>query len=348
MPLISIIIPIYNVENYIRNTLLSIQAQTYSEFEVLMVDDGSADGTALICQEFAREDARFTYYYKENGGSSSARNYGLKRANGDYVAFVDSDDTLKPDYLQQLAEGCAKDDTCVVMSGIETLRGDTTFYTLSLPHKEWDGSAFQQYVLCREIPIFLFQSSCAKLYQREWVLENKILFDESVCVSEDSLFNIELLSKFEADDRVITLPYVGYQYRWDNENSIQRSARTFQKAKQGITANMQTLLIRKHLAEEHFPDDEKVQKGVRQAFASVAIYNAQDIETNGYSDEQRRELYDVYLDDIQTELGDELSSRPYSERKILTYTMTKNRKGIHRIYRLRALKKKFASFLPGK
>ena len=100
--LISVIVPIYNVENYLRMCLDSIQNQTYKNFECLLINDGSPDNSAEICREYAAKDSRFRYFEKENGGVSSARNLGIERSEGVYITFVDSDDWVEPDYLEVL------------------------------------------------------------------------------------------------------------------------------------------------------------------------------------------------------------------------------------------------------
>ena len=100
--LISIIVPVYNVEKYLRMCLDSIQNQTYQNFECLLINDGSPDNSADICREYVAKDARFRYFEKENGGSSSARNFGIERSTGVYLTFVDSDDWLEHDALDRL------------------------------------------------------------------------------------------------------------------------------------------------------------------------------------------------------------------------------------------------------
>ena len=100
--LISIIVPIYNVENYLRMCLDSIQNQTYQNFECLLINDGSPDNSPDICREYVAKDARFHYFEKENGGLSSARNFGIERSTGAYLTFVDSDDWLEHDALDRL------------------------------------------------------------------------------------------------------------------------------------------------------------------------------------------------------------------------------------------------------
>lgn len=94
---LSIIIPVYNNENYLRPALQSVLAQTYPDFEVLVIDDGSTDGSLAICREFAQKDKRLRVIQKENGGVSSARNRGLEEAAGQYIAFVDGDDCIDPE-----------------------------------------------------------------------------------------------------------------------------------------------------------------------------------------------------------------------------------------------------------
>lgn len=102
MPTISVIVPIYKVEPYLRQCVDSILGQTFRDFELILVDDGSPDGCPAICDEYAKMDSRVKVIHKENGGLSSARNVGLDVAKGEYIAFVDSDDWIHLEYLEQL------------------------------------------------------------------------------------------------------------------------------------------------------------------------------------------------------------------------------------------------------
>ena len=102
--LISIIVPIYNVEKYLQQCLDSILNQTYQNFECLLINDGSPDHSADICREYAVKDSRFKYFEKENGGLSDARNYGIIQSKGSYLTFVDSDDWLDSHYIETLYE----------------------------------------------------------------------------------------------------------------------------------------------------------------------------------------------------------------------------------------------------
>lgn len=102
--LISIVVPVYNVEQYLDTCMKSIVSQTYQNIEILLVDDGSPDNCGVICDGWAKEDARILSLHKDNGGLASARNYGLRYAHGEYVLFVDSDDWIEPDAVQQYAD----------------------------------------------------------------------------------------------------------------------------------------------------------------------------------------------------------------------------------------------------
>ncbi|MEG1637879.1 MAG: glycosyltransferase, partial [Cellulosilyticaceae bacterium] len=107
-PKISIIVPVYKVEQYLHKCIDSILAQTFTNFELILVDDGSPDQCGEICEEYARKDDRIVVIHKENGGLSSARNAGLDRAKGDYIGFVDSDDYIESDMYEILYNSCVK------------------------------------------------------------------------------------------------------------------------------------------------------------------------------------------------------------------------------------------------
>ena len=92
--MVSIIVPVYNAEEHLRRCVDSILVQTFSDFELLLIDDGSKDGSAAICDEYTIKDSRVRVFHKENGGGSSARNLGLDNAQGEWIAFVDSDDFI--------------------------------------------------------------------------------------------------------------------------------------------------------------------------------------------------------------------------------------------------------------
>lgn len=113
-PFLSIIVPIYNVETYLADCLDSILAQTFTDFEILLVDDGSTDGSGSLCDEYAAKDSRIWCFHKENGGHMSARQHGFQQAQGIYVAFVDSDDWISPVMYERMCAAAAEYDADVI------------------------------------------------------------------------------------------------------------------------------------------------------------------------------------------------------------------------------------------
>ena len=116
-PLISVIVPVYNTKAYLERCVSSIINQTYSNLEIILVNDGSTDGTGALCDELAETDPRIRVLHKENGGSSSARNLGISHANGAYLAFIDSDDYASPEMFERLAEGLRKSGAEIIQIG---------------------------------------------------------------------------------------------------------------------------------------------------------------------------------------------------------------------------------------
>ena len=125
--MISIIIPVYNVENYLKECLDSVANQTYSDFEAILVDDGSTDSSGAICDEYAHCDSRFKVFHKVNNGPSSARNYGLDRAKGDYFVFVDSDDVLSYNALEVCLKVLTDNNLDAVFSPLKQFRDKTSY-----------------------------------------------------------------------------------------------------------------------------------------------------------------------------------------------------------------------------
>lgn len=206
--MISIIIPIYKAEAYLKECLLSIQKQTYTDFEAICVNDGSPDNSAIICQEVSDQDSRFILINQENGGVSSARNRALKEAKGEYVCFVDSDDMIEPHYLENLLN-LAKDGAFAVCS----YSRDVTKLTNSATHiTEYDAKVFIRHILNESIEhpniwMMLFKNSIIQMQHLDFTLG---------CVrNEDTEFYMKYLIN---EEKVIVSDYKGYYYR-DNENS---------------------------------------------------------------------------------------------------------------------------------
>lgn len=129
--MISVIVPVYNVSKYLRHCVDSILGQSYSELEIILVDDGSTDGSSQICDEYIEKDTRITVIHKENGGLSSARNKGLEIASGDYVSFIDSDDWLEKDFYSKMVVG--------MQEGADVVNGDYSIYYNNRAYPKYDN-----------------------------------------------------------------------------------------------------------------------------------------------------------------------------------------------------------------
>ena len=134
MPKVSVIIPVYNVEKYLPQCIDSILAQTFTDFELILVNDGSKDCSGNICDEYAQKDSRIVVIHKENGGASSARNRGLDIAKGEWISFIDSDDYVTPNYLSNLiSEAQANCASLVIQGHIYQKKGSETSATPTIP-----------------------------------------------------------------------------------------------------------------------------------------------------------------------------------------------------------------------
>ena len=126
----SVLVPVYNVEKYVGECIESVLGQSYNNFELILVDDGSTDRSGALCDEYAAKDSRIRVFHKENAGLLHTRRFGIERATGDVFVFLDSDDSLKPDALEKI--GCTMEKygcDCVVY-GLERFSGDKVLYTV--------------------------------------------------------------------------------------------------------------------------------------------------------------------------------------------------------------------------
>lgn len=212
-PTISIIVPVYNVEAYLPQCLDSVTAQTYKDWECMLVDDGSKDGSGKICDEYAQKDRRFSVIHKPNGGVCSARNIGIEQAKGEWIYFSDADDTLEKDALEILYMGVNKD-ISLIMGGytkvseagaiLETqeseirkeIHADDAIKELYNP----SNYSYQGYLWC-------------KLLRLDLIKKNNLIFNEHIYFNEDRLFLIQYLCRMPGDVLYFTKPVYNYVVR---------------------------------------------------------------------------------------------------------------------------------------
>lgn len=221
--LVSVIVPVYNVEKYIHRCITSIINQSYSELEIILVDDGSSDSSGLICDEYALKDKRIKVIHKKNGGLGYARNSGLDCATGKYVTFIDSDDYVEQDMIEKLYKDLigVEADTCI--GGFQRVYHNGTFvYENPLSGRVFEKEEILIKVLSKMFGQLVNSSSLEMsvwkvLFSNELIQKYNIRFpSEREFISEDIIFDTEYYAKA---NRVVMSSDVGYYY-CDNEDSL--------------------------------------------------------------------------------------------------------------------------------
>ena len=216
-PLISVLVPCYNVSPWLHRCLDSILAQTYTNWEAILVNDGSKDNTADILEEYAKIDSRFKVIHQENRGHSGARNTGIKHLSGEWMTWIDADDAVTPDYLADYVKSAMTQHTdaipcdlviaknlCVYESGEQCVLGE-------LDDAVYDVKDYVPHVLPKAI-----YGGARILLQAQLIKENNLRFDESVVYAEDYLFLQEAILRAR---RIHTIAKSGYIYYIRSSNS---------------------------------------------------------------------------------------------------------------------------------
>lgn len=217
--LISVVVPVYNAEKYIDQCIGSILAQTYADFELLMIDDGSTDSSFQICKRYAEKDKRIKLFQHDNKGVGTTRNVGIDEAHGKYIMFVDSDDYIDEEMLQD---------------GVEHISNGEDLYisgTLMEYYKNGNVEQRVEYRGCQkqytpttlldnydiEYPLLCIGGPCSKLFRRDILQNTGCYFDTEMSVSEDGLFCMDYISRIEY---ISFSDKCYYHYRRENANSL--------------------------------------------------------------------------------------------------------------------------------
>lgn len=207
LPLISVIIPVYNVEKYISECIESILGQTYKKLEIILVDDGSFDNSSQICDEYGEKDERIKVIHKENGGLSDARNTGMSMALGSYLIFVDSDDYMVHDGIEYLYNLMIENNAQLVIGGVEKFRDDTK----QVIANTYDGRELIDCFDKQEAMKDMFLNGCAswaRLYKKE--IHDRVLFPKGE-INEDEAIMLHIIENCE---KVVKTNRIIYRYRY--------------------------------------------------------------------------------------------------------------------------------------
>lgn len=237
VPKVSVIVPVYNTERYLEQCIKSITSQTISEIEIIIVDDGSKDECAILCDSLAKNDERIRVIHKENSGPGLARNAGIDAANGEYIGFVDSDDYIKPDMYEVLYNAASKTNADLVVSGISFVGGNT--FGKSGEYKEkhyFDNETLFEKEDIKKLLLGVVGalphesddsrygvSTCKNLFKRSVITDKKLKFlSERVVMSEDAIFMIDFIKQI---NKAVGIHGAFYCYR-RNDESFSKSYRS--------------------------------------------------------------------------------------------------------------------------
>ncbi len=206
--MISVIIPVYNTAPYLNRCVQSVIDQLYQDWECILVDDGSTDDSGRLCDKWALCDSRVKVIHQVNQGVSSARNHGLEKSKGEYICFIDSDDWVEPEYLEDLLKGLEFDYISLVSTGnIHHLKdGTIKYYQVD---QKIVFSMNSSYVKPFIDVIGLFYGPTSKLYFRSIINEYSIRFPYNYSLGEDLIFNFSYLNHV---NKVVCLPFSNYHY----------------------------------------------------------------------------------------------------------------------------------------
>lgn len=265
--MLSIIVPVFNAINFIRPCLCSILSQTCSDFELLLVDDGSEDGSGGVCDEFARRDTRVKVFHIENCGVSVARNTGLDNAKGEWIYFADSDDELFPSAFQTLLEGInAETEFCMAGYEVFTEEGKRDF---------WVDKREASYLSPKECleqmysPKYYYYQGYLwnKLFKADIIKQSKLKFDEDIKFNEDRLFCVKYLCCCTGNVYYTTSPV--YKY-------FRRPTGAMASLERGFNADFLTdfdaFVRMKELVVESFPEKRMVRMakdGIRGSYDNI-------------------------------------------------------------------------------
>lgn len=220
MPKISVIIPVYNVRDYLKDCIDSILQQSFRDFEIILVDDGSTDGSSELCDKLEKTNPCIRVIHKQNGGPSSARNFGINEAKGDFIAFVDADDELYEDAYETIINGIAQKGVDYVFSGMTWMDGDKKIINTSerLVEKLFDKQQILDYFR-RPLYSRIIPGAVLGFFKKSILDKHQIRFREDIYSKEDFLFNTEYVLAMSGKTFLTTHPTYKYMLRGNGASS---------------------------------------------------------------------------------------------------------------------------------
>ena len=222
MPKISIIIPVYNTEKFIKKCLDSVLSQTFTDLECILVDDGSIDNSGNICDEYLKIDKRIRVIKQKNAGVSAARNAGLDIAHGKWITFIDSDDWVNCNYLELMYNNAINNNCNLSICGVQIVdeKGEIVRKSKQFPIEFYDKNTAKKRLLSAN---YFLPGIWGKLVNRKYIYDYKISFETEIKIAEDALFWFKVIGNV---DKILYDSTPCYNYLI-NENSATKSPKTF-------------------------------------------------------------------------------------------------------------------------
>ena len=301
--MISVIVPVHNAATYLADCIKSVLDQTYPDFELLLIDDGSTDQSGAICDSYAKKDERIKVVHNKNHGVSYTRNAGLALSVGKYIAFCDADDEYKPDYLMALYHAMQSSGADMVICNYSILRGTSEKSVCSRPSgvigKE---EIYRRIFIDNTIGGFVWN----KFFKRD--LLQDIRFDENMQICEDTYFVCRFLQKARK------VEYVGtplYLYRLHADSTVSKVQNLFDQA-----GNLKYVLVYEQLLREHIIEEPYTQY-VKADECVLAISAKCDYLNSGLRINQK--IISQLNDDIKRNFTAMIRCKHYSVKKKLIY-----------------------------
>lgn len=278
----SVIIPVYNAKETLRRCLDSLVRQQFSDYELLLINDGSTDDSDAICHEYANTYSCIRYFAKENGGVSSARNLGLEQAEGEYILFVDSDDYVSQDYFALLSHTLESNAVDLLMFGYRNFGGVSTEWDTGVFYENTEVGVAEQ--ISSAMRQYLFSSLWSKAFKRQIIEQHNIRFANDLAIGEDQAFIFTYAMHIRS---IGSIGYHLYNVDVSDGNSLSRKARPY------LTEQLMEVKRRMYSAyrfKEHSPQAARCYETALSWMVYRSVYSSsKELLKFNYSSKQRRQ-----------------------------------------------------------
>lgn len=326
VPVVSLIVPVYNVEKYLHKCLDSILSQTFTDFELLLINDGSKDNSGGICDEYAIKDSRVRVFHKENGGVSKARNLGIDKAHGKWIAFIDSDDWVDNTYFEHLLK---YEQVEFISMGYQMQNRSMKFNSYVPQEKIYSANNLVDFYQAH-IATAIFRAPWCKLFLTEKIKFHQLNFLENMSFGEDTIFTINYLKNV---NNIAVISSAEYYRRFN----IESLANTVNIKGWDIFLTMYKREVQEML--ERFPASLQIQKDWANRCFTLAFLEVDDLYKRKIALNERAEGVKKAFSRL-LELSPQLFNA-YSPKKVLLYKLYIQNKQLFNIaYSLMTILKK--------